>query len=198
MLVVALTGGIGSGKSTVANMFEQHGVPIIDADVIARELSQPDQPAYFTIIQHFGPEIIMKDGRINRKRLRHIIFTQPEERLWLEDLLHPLILDDIAKQIKRTQAAYCLVVIPLLLESEYSFPFINRILVVDTPEHLQISRAAQRDEALHHEVEAIANAQLGRQERLAKAHDVVINDGKIEDLKPQVEKMHNFYLSLAT
>jgi dephospho-CoA kinase len=197
MLVIALTGGIGSGKSTVTKLFSAHSVPIIDADAIAKSLTLPDQPAYFTIVTRYGNNILHKDGRINRAKLRHLIFNDPNERTWLEDLLHPLIRNEIIRQIEATTAPYCIIEIPLLLESDYSYPFINRILVVDTPEHLQIKRTTARDNIHPEHVESIISAQISREERLKCAHDVLVNDGKIEDLAPQVEKMHTFYLSLA-
>src|SRR3990167_4504947 len=132
MLVIGLTGGIGSGKSTVADRFAEHGAPIIDTDIIAREVTEPNQPALEQIKSHFGAAIIATDGTLDRKKLRDYIFEHPHERLWLEKLLHPLILAQVKHLIQTTRSApYCIVVIPLLAESK-PFPFIHRILVVDT------------------------------------------------------------------
>jgi dephospho-CoA kinase len=137
MLVVGLTGGIGSGKSTVANMFAALGVSVIDADVISREITQSGKPAFNSIIKHFGERLILPDGKLDRSQLRDIIFEDPKQRLWLENLTHPLIRDEMSRQIKNITAPYCIAVIPLLLEVEF-YSFINRILVVDASEQKQI------------------------------------------------------------
>lgn len=196
MLVVGLTGGIGSGKTTVANLFAHHGVPIIDADLIAREVTEPNQPAFSKVVKHFGESILLANGTLNRSKLREIIFEEPKQRLWLEHLLHPLIREEMQRQINKLATPYCIAVIPLLLEVEF-FSFINRILVVDAPEHLQIQRTAGRDKTKAPQIEAILKTQARREDRIAHAHDVITNEGTLEDLKPQVEKLHYLYLKMA-
>lgn len=198
MLVIGLTGGIGSGKSTVADMFAQHGVPIIDADVIAREVIEPDQPALLDIIDHFDTPLLQEDGSINRSKLREIIFTHPEERVWLENLLHPLIRAKIREQIAALNHPYCLVVIPLLLESKDPYSFIDRILIVDTTEALQLERASKRDNKNIESIQAILNSQMKRADRLARAHDVILNDGGLVDLEQKVDDLHKKYLEMST
>lgn len=193
MLIIGLTGGIGAGKSTVANLFAERGVPIIDADVIARELVLPKQPALMKIVNHFGPSILSSDGMLNRAQLRQIIFTDMKEREWLEKLLHPLIKKAIQAQIKRLTAPYCIAVIPLLFEVK-PYPFINRILVVDATREIQRQRVDARDHS--HELEAIINAQLSREQKLARADDVITNNGTIADLIPQIDKLHSVYQHL--
>jgi len=197
MLVVGLTGGIGSGKSTVANLFAERGVPIIDADVAARiVVDMPDKPAVISIVKHFGPEILLPDKTLNRAKLRSYIFNDPKQRLWLEKLLHPLILEEMQQQIAKLNALYCIAVIPLLLEVEF-YSFINRILVVDASEASQIERVMSRDQAAKEDVEAILNSQAHRTDRRAKAQDIINNDGNMADLIPQVDKLHEIYTQLA-
>ena len=196
MLVIGLTGGIGSGKTVVAKLFAEHGVTIIDTDELARELTQPGQDAFNIILDHFGLEILMDNGHLNRKALRTIIFAHPEERIWLENLLHPLIRQKMASLVKTAKSPYCMAVIPLLLESKPN-PLISRILVVDSLESDQIKRVSARDKHVFDEVAVIMKTQIARADRLAAADDLIYNTEKIEDLIPQVEKLHQFYLSLA-
>lgn len=196
MLIVGLTGGIGSGKSTVADLFAERGVPIIDADVIAREITQTGEPAYQKIIDHFGKNALSTDGTLNRSNLRKIIFEQADERLWLENLLHPIIRATIEQRLRVIAAPYCITVIPLLLEVE-PYPFINRILVVDAPEQMQIERVAMRDKSDPSQIKAMLQTQATRSLRLASANDVIINDGVLADLTPQIDKLHQIYLKLS-
>lgn len=195
MLVIGLTGGIGSGKSTVADLFSKFGIPIIDADKIARDITKPETLAYREILNHFGANIAQDDGSLNRKKLRHIIFADPKERFWLEKLLHPIIIEEMQKQIDQLSAPYCIAIIPLLFEGEF-YSFINRSLVVDAPEYLQIKRVIERDIGTQTEIEAIIKSQASRQDRLSRAHDTIINDGKLVDLAKRVEELHHFYLSI--
>jgi len=195
MLVVGLTGGIGSGKSLVASLFAEHHVPIIDTDVISRTLTQPKMPAFLSIVKHFGKGILQADGTLDRTQLSRIIFSDTEQRLWLEHLLHPLIQDEMEKQINALSAPYCIAIIPLLFEVEF-YSIINRILVVDTPELLQIERVMSRDRVPRSHVEAILKSQAKRQDRVARAQDVILNDGQVSELIPQVEKLHEMYLGL--
>lgn len=196
MLVVGLTGGIGTGKTTVANLFANHGVPIIDADQIAREVTQSDSPAFLDIMDHFNEPLLQEDGTLDRAKLRQIIFERPDERQWLENLLHPLILKAIQQQIKKLSALYCLVVIPLLLETG-PYPFIDRILVVDTTEQTQLDRTRERDKASADLIATMIKSQVSRTDRQAKAHDLINNDGILDHLTPQIDKLHALYLSLA-
>jgi dephospho-CoA kinase len=196
MLVIGLTGGIGSGKSTVARIFAELGVPIIDTDIIAKELTETGLPAYLAIVDAFGLGIIMDNGQLDRRRLRNLIFKDPNKKLWLEELLHPLIRQEVAERIKFLQSPYCIVVIPLLLESKPN-PLIQRVLVVDTSEELQTLRVIARDSHTIDEIETIMSTQISRDKRLAAAQDIIYNTGKVEDLIPQVEQLHEFYLTLA-
>src|SRR3990167_5503426 len=139
MLVIGLTGGMGSGKSTVTDLFAKKGIPIIDADQIAHALTEPDQPAFKKIIVRFGKQLLDETGRLNRHALKEIIFKSPPDRSWLEQLLHPLILQQIQQTLKTLSASYCIVVIPLLIETG-PYTFIDRILVIDAPETIQTNR----------------------------------------------------------
>ena len=195
MLVVGLTGGVGAGKSIVGQLFSEEGVPVIDADVIAREVTKPNTPAYMEIVRHFGLSIVQPDQNINRSRLRHIIFTDTKQRLWLEKLLHPLIRKEMEAQIKKITTPYCIAIIPLLFEVEF-YSFINRTLVVDAPEALQITRVMARDKVPKSHVETIINSQAQRESRLARTHDVIVNDGDIQALLPQVKELHEKYTQL--
>lgn len=195
MLVIGLTGGIGSGKTTVANLFADLGVPIIDADVIAREVTQIGQPALESIAQHFGENILAGDGSLNRSKLRELIFKQPQEKKWLENLLHPLIRQHIETQIAALKAPYCIAVIPLLFEGK-GYTFIDRILVVDTPSHLQIERTVKRDNTSISAVQSIINSQIKQDIRLAKADDVIKNEGGLAELREKVRILNSHYLAL--
>jgi dephospho-CoA kinase len=192
-LVVGLTGGIGSGKSTVAQLFANYDVPIVDTDLIARELTAPGSDALQSIAEKF-PNVITSDGQLDRKLLRQLIFTDSEKRTWLEELLHPLIRTEMQRQIELLQSPYCIAVIPLLFENPPN-PIINRILVVDTEPKLQLDRVATRDLHSIMEVEAIIATQVSRQVRLDGADDIIFNTQGPAFLMPQVEKLHNSYLS---
>jgi dephospho-CoA kinase len=193
-LVVGLTGGIGSGKTTVANLFAEHGVTIIDTDQIARDITQPGQPAFDAIIKYFGTDMTLPTGELNRSRLRKLVFADPHKRDWLEKLLHPIIREETGKQIKLAQSPYCIVVIPLLFETKPN-PLIHRILVVDAPEELQVIRTQQRDNISDLDVNAIIKTQVTRKVRLAAADDVIENEGDMKNLIAQVNKLHQFYLT---
>src|SRR3990167_9062508 len=196
MLVVGLTGGIGSGKTTVAKLFAQHGIPIIDADKVAREITTAKSSAFQQIVTYFYEKITLANGELDRSKLREIIFSNPKQRLWLENLLHPLIRKEMEKQIKKLSSPYCLAIIPLLLEVEF-YSFINRILVIDTAEHLQIKRVNARDQIPLSQIEAILKTQAKRQDRVNKAQDIITNNGKLDDLIPQVDKLHKKYLEIS-
>lgn len=195
MLIVGLTGGIGAGKSAVADLFAKHGAPIIDADAIARQLTLPDQPAYLDIIDHFEENILQANGSLDRAKLRAIIFHHPEERLWLEGLLHPLIRQEIKTQLEGLNAPYCIVVIPLLSNLEH-YTFLDRVLVVDAPVSEQIKRVEKRDKMSIEQINTILKTQLSREERVLLADDVIMNDNTPDSLNHQVERLHRIYAGI--
>ena len=192
MLVIGLTGGIGSGKSTVADMFAGLGVPIIDMDRIARQTVEPGQPALEQITQIFGKDLIGPDGQLNRQRLSTIIFDSAEKRHQLEAILHPIIRKETEQQLAMLEAPYCIVVIPLLLESGLH-SLIDRILVVDAPESVQITRTMQRDNISATQAEKILATQVDRQSRLSAADDIINNSGELSELRHQVEHLDQQY-----
>lgn len=193
--VVGITGGIGSGKSLVAELFGKLGIAVIDADQAARWVVAKDSPALVTIIEHFGPHLLLADGHLDRRALRQIIFDNTADRLWLEKLLHPLIRKQICDFLQRAQSPYAMLVSPLLLETN-QHQLTQRILVIDSPEKLQIERSIQRDNSSEQQIRAIMQTQLSRAERLSRADDVIINDKHIEHLEQQVKLLHQHYLTL--
>jgi dephospho-CoA kinase len=193
--VVGLTGGIGSGKSVVAAMFHQLGAPIIDADSIAKDLVAKSQPAFEEIIQHFG-ERILKNAEINRALLREIIFNHPEEKQWLENLLHPKIYHTIAQRISDIHYAYCILVIPLLAEHYALYqPILDHIIVMDTSEALQLSRAVKRDVNDNYLVKKILLAQASREARLKIADTVLENNDSLATLTKNVADLDHYFLT---
>jgi len=196
MLVVGLTGGIGSGKSTVADLFQQHGVEIIDADLIAREVVAPGEPALQSIAEHFGSSVVDEHGALRRSALRELVFANSAERRWLEKLLHPLIHAVITQRIARCDSPYCILTSPLLLETTQK-KLVDRILVVDVDRSTQLLRTMQRDASPRETIEAIIDAQISREERCASADDLIANDGDTSELALQVDTLHDRYLILA-
>lgn len=196
MLRIGLTGGIGSGKSTVAALFAEHAVPVIDADVIAHRLTQPDGVATPKIIQVFGPEIAAATTGIDRKRLAARVFKNPAERARLEAILHPLIRAEMQSATRQLQAPYCLLVVPLLMETGQQ-DLVDRVLVVDVDENTQLARTQARDGRSIEEIRAILAAQIDRSQRLKQADDCITNNGDLAALKAQVEALHHKYLALA-
>lgn len=196
MLTIGLTGGLGSGKSTVAALFEERGVSIIDADKLSRVVVQPDKPAYEAIVERYGQEVCLPNHHLDRAKLRNLIFNQPNERLWLEGLLHPKIRAAIVADIPKQTGPYCIVVIPLLVET-LPYPFLERILVVDVDPELQIERVMARDECSHSKAVQIISTQASREHRLNYANDVITNNGDLAELTTQVQKLHERYLKLA-
>lgn len=193
--VLGLTGGIGSGKSAVAEAFGELGVHWVDADHAARWVVEPGRPALAQIARHFGEGVLAADGSLDRAALRGLIFQDPKQRKWLEQLLHPLIRQEVAEYLAKAQSAYAIMVSPLLIESG-QYRQTDRVLVVDVPEALQLQRAARRDHASEEQIRAIINAQASREERLRHADDVLLNDRDLGWLKAEVERLHNFYLTL--
>ena len=196
MLTVGLTGGIGSGKSAVTRLFEDLGVPVIDADQASREVVKPGQPALQQLAQRFGDQIIDSRGELLRKALREIVFTDEQARKDLEAILHPLIRQRIDQQLGELSDPYAVLAIPLLIETGASYQ-VDRILVVDCSVSEQVRRVSNRDGVSEAQVEAILATQASREQRLKAADDVIENSGTIEELKPRVAALHRKYLELA-
>ncbi|MGL5250261.1 MAG: dephospho-CoA kinase [Enterovibrio sp.] len=193
---IGLTGGIGSGKSTVSAIFAQLGIEIIDADVISRRLVLPGTPALQAIVHQFGPAILEDDGSLNRAALRNVIFSQPQQKEWLNSLLHPLIHKSIIEEIAAAKSPYCLLVAPLLIENGLHH-LCQRILVIDVSPETQIERTCRRDHVPAQQVSAILAAQLSREARLSYAHDVVKNEANAVSLYIQIKDLHAKYLTLS-
>lgn len=204
MAIVGLTGGIGSGKSTVARLFGELGVHWVDADDVAREVVEPGTPALARIAEHFGDEILTTDGALDRAQLRGIVFEKPEERKWLEGLLHPVIRDELIRQLKSplspgpspaggegsfASIPYVLLVSPLLLETD-QYELVDRIVVIDVPEETQIARTMARDTNSREQVERIIAAQMPRAKRLERADAVIDNDRPMDEVERQVRDLH--------
>jgi len=194
---VALTGGIASGKSTVASLFTELGVPVIDTDVIAREVVEPGQPALTDVVAEFGQNVLDAGGRLDRRRLRERIFSDASARRRLEAILHPAIRREMERQSREAGGPYQLLVIPLLTEGGRR-DHVDRVLLVDVPEQVQIERLVSRDHVSPEQAQASLAAQATRAARLAIADDVVMNTGPIEDLRTDVANLHNRYLAFAT
>ncbi len=193
---VGLTGGVGSGKSTVAGMFARLGTPLLDADVIARELVIPGTPALARIVEVFGAAILTAQGILDRPRLRHIIFSDAARRKALEAILHPPIRAAMHERVAKLAGPYCVLCIPLLLETGQQAE-VDRILVVDTPHSLQYRRVMARDGLSAAEAAAMMRAQLGWRERLARADDVIVNDKGLAELERRVNELDGLYKKLA-
>lgn len=196
MLTIGLTGGIGSGKSTVAELFRDYGVTIIDSDIIARDVVAPGTALLTEILKHFSNEILDNEGSLDRRQLRDIIFNNNKERLWLEKHLHPAIYTRIREQLTTIKSPYSIVIIPLLVETK-PLDLIDRILVVDCPEDLQINRVQKRDNTNDNKIKSIMQTQVSREDRLAAADDIIDNSGDLESLKQQVHELHQDYLELS-
>lgn len=198
MYVVAITGGIGSGKTTVANQFAELGIEVVDADVIAREVVEPGTPALAAIAAHFGSEVITPDGQLDRRRLRERVFTDPQAKGWLNALLHPLIRTEMQRQCAAARSPYCLLVVPLLVENRLT-ALANRVLVIDVDEATQIERTCRRDGVSREQAQAILATQASRAERLAAADDVLDNqNGTPEAIKSRILALHETYLAFAS
>jgi len=201
MLKIGLTGGIGSGKSIVSDFFSQLDVPIIDTDVIAHELVTPQSDAFNEIIKQFGDTLIDNSGKLNRKRLAKIVFKDETQRKILENILHPRINQEINRQIaaletadgKSTSTNYVIIVIPLLLEANLSH-MVDRILVVDSDESQRIQRVQKRDLRSKKDIQAIIRNQIDAPNRLSQADDIITNNGTLEQLRSQVQALHQNYL----
>lgn len=196
MLVIGLTGGIGSGKTLATDHFARLGITIVDADVAARVIVEPGRPALLDIAERFGASMLQADGSLNRPRLREIVFTDPASRKALEQITHPRIAEEIARQLAASTSPYTILVSPLLFESS-QHRFTQRTVLIDAHEAHQRQRAAHRDKVSEEQIEAIMAAQMSRAERRQRADDVLLNDGDIEHLQAAVEALHLRYLALA-
>lgn len=192
---LGLTGGIGSGKSAVAEHFVELGVDVIDADQAARWVVEPGRPALAAIAEHFGTQVLQADGQLNRSVLREQIFAAPTQRRWLENLLHPLIAQEVEQFLANAQSPYAILVSPLLIESG-QYKLTQRVLVIDVPERLQIERTMRRDQLSVEQVQAILAVQANREERLRHADDVLSNDRDLAWIRSEVERLHAFYLTV--
>ncbi len=195
-LVIGLTGGIGTGKTAVANHFSALGVPIIDADELARDAVAPGQIGYEEIVREFGAEVLTSTGELDRRLMRKRVFADPAKRSRLEAILHPRVYAEIERRLNALDDAYAIVVVPLLIETGGS-ALVDRVLVVDAPEDLQIERASQRDGSTREDVERILAAQLDRETRLQSADDVIENNSSESSLAQKVSMLHERYLAEA-
>ena len=191
--IVALSGGIASGKSTIAHLFAQLGVPIIDADIISRQVVEVGTPALEQITQHFSQEILLGNGELDRSQLREIIFNNDHERLWLNNLLHPIIAQETQKQFAKQTKPYVIWVVPLLIENNLH-QLADRILMIDIPEALQLERLINRDRISESLAKKMIATQVCLTDRLAFADDIIVNDGDLVSLKIQVDNLHKQYL----
>lgn len=192
---IGLTGGIGSGKSTVARMFANYGIDIIDADSIARDVVAVGEPVLSAIANYFGDNALLEDGSLNRAFVRQLTFSDPTKKAWLNATLHPLIRERLLSNMHAASSAYCIVDVPLLTENNMKGLF-NRVLVVDCSEALQLQRALARDNSEETVIKNIIAAQATREERKAIADDIIDNTGTLAELQKQVDKLHAFYCSL--
>jgi dephospho-CoA kinase len=197
MLKIGLTGGIGSGKSTVAKLFTDLNAPLIDADIIAQQLVKPGKPALSAITKHFGKEVLMPSGMLNRNLLKEIIFTAPELKKKLETILHPLVYSEIKSQISQLTSPYTIISIPLLIETGME-NFVDRILVIDCPLEIQFVRVKKRDQLSDARISSIIASQATREQRTLAADDIIDNSNGTQALAEQVKKLHNLYMDTLT
>ena len=196
MMIIGLTGGIGSGKSTVADLFADLGVPIIDTDIIAREIVDIGKPAYHAIIDKFGSEILTTSKELDRAALKQRIVNDEHQRKILEAILHPRIFENVETQLQQLNSNYCIVVIPLLVEKSSYSNILDRVLVIDTPESEQIRRVSRRDNMDKLTIEKLISIQATRNKRLAAADDVIINDKGLNELQAATLQIHDKYMNL--
>jgi dephospho-CoA kinase len=195
MLKVGLTGGIGSGKSTVSDIFASLGVPIIDSDLIAREVVEPGEQGLNQIVERFGSDTLNSDGTLNRQHLRNLVFDDKKARKDLEQILHPLIRKRSNEYLSKLNSPYSILSIPLLIEAGLTST-VDRVLVVDCPEQIQIERICKRDGITPDKAKAILDAQCSRNQRLEAADDIIDNNQPMEDLRRRVESLHESYLTM--
>jgi len=195
MIKVALTGGIGCGKSTVCDIFSQYKIPIIDTDIISRKLVEPGQTALFEITETFGADILSPDGTLNRKSLAQKIFNNDKNKQQLESILHPKIRKAVQTQLDLLNVCYVIIAIPLLVETKQQNNY-DRVLVIDCEIQQQIERTLSRDQRDLNEIQSILKSQVSREQRISVADDVIDNSGTLNALQKQVEQLHRNYLQL--
>lgn len=194
---VGLTGGIGSGKTTIMKMFEDIGIDCIDADQVAREVVEPGTQALAHIEAHFGSDFILSDGNLNRQLLRKKIFSDPDSKAWINNLLHPLIREQMIAQLSTAKSPYSILVAPLLLENKLT-SMVDRVLVIDIPEAEQITRTCTRDNNSADQIKKIISSQIDRERRLSKADDIIDNHHQsLAEVQLQVAELHQTYLEFA-
>lgn len=197
-IIIGLSGGIASGKTTVANLFNEHfNIDIVDADIVAREVVAVSSDGLKQITDHFGETILLEDGSLNRSKLRELIFSDPTEKQWLNDLLHPMIRNKIDSDLSKVTSPYGLLVAPLLVENQMQ-SMADRVLIVDVPTEVQIERTMSRDNVSREQVASILKSQASREQRLAVADDVIKNHTKNQELLPQITDLHQKYLAIST
>lgn len=197
-LVIGLTGGIASGKTTVADLFNQEfGIEIVDADIVARQVVEPGTPGLNAITEQFGHQVIQHDGTLDRAKLREIIFSQPESKTWLNQLLHPMIRKQMLDELTEVKSDYALLVIPLMVENNLQ-SLADKILVVDVDEETQIQRTVERDKVDVSQAKSILASQASREQRLAIADYVIKNDAKNQKLLPQITELHQKFLEMCS
>ena len=197
MLVIGLTGGVASGKTTISNMFSELGVPVIDTDIVSRELLEKGQPGYEKVTQKLGLDILLEDGNIDRRKLRQAVFTEPVLKTWLEKVLHPLIYQSAQQQLEnQADSKYALLVVPLLFETSFD-SLVDRTLVVDCSRNTQFKRLIARDNIDEALAIKMLDQQWSNDERLSKADNIVHNDQNV-NLSLQIENLHQLYLTIST
>ena len=196
MFVLGITGGIGSGKTAVTDIFSKFNIDVIDADIASRKAVEKGSSCLKEIEDHFGSEMILEDGNLDRQKLREVIFDKEEEKDWLEKLLHPQILKIINSELAESKTIYTILVSPLLFETGQN-KLCSRILLVDVEEKLQISRASKRDNVSEEQIKNIIEAQMSRSDKISLANDIVTNNGSLEDLKKEIISLHHNYLKLS-
>ena len=194
--VVVLTGGIASGKTAVSDQFAQRGVPVIDTDRIAHEIVEPGRPALKRIVEAFGQEFLGSDGRLDRKKMRNAIFSSPQQKNRLESILHPAIASEVDQLVSQVDEPWCILVVPLLAATRL-FSWIDRVLVVDVEESVQIERVMERDKISQKQAQSILDAQTSRPQRLAMADDILDNSGSLAQLQVKVDKLYHKYTTEA-
>ena len=196
-LIIGLTGGIGSGKTAASDFFASKDITVVDADIVAREVVEPGEPAWLAISERYGSDVLQEDQSLNRAWLRQKVFTEPDERVWLEQQTHPRIRDRLIQQLRDATSPYAVLVSPLLFESGQS-TLVKRTLVIDVPVDTQVMRACSRDTNDEEQIRRIIAAQIPREDRCSRADDVADNSGTLAQLHAQLEKLHHTYLTMAT
>ena len=194
-MIIGLTGGIGSGKSATAKYFKDIGIDIIDADYVAKNVLIKNSAGYKLFIHKFGNKFLDKKNEIDRSLLRSEVFSKPDKKIELEKIIHPLVSEEILSFINNSRSPYCIVMVPLIFETNSSSNY-DRVIVIDCNEEVQISRASLRDNQTVKEIKKIIANQASRKERLSIAHDVILNNSSLENLKKQVINKHNYYMEL--